>query len=48
MYDALVAAFGTRMLTVFEDVEPSDPETEYGGDSINDPNPSGNPDEDDN
>ena len=50
MYDALASMFSVRALMVTE-VEPVDPETEieeYGGNSINDPNPSGNPDEDDN
>jgi len=50
MYDALASMFSVRALMVSE-VEPVDPETdieEYGGNSINDPNPSGNPDEDDN
>ncbi|MFN0070978.1 MAG: hypothetical protein ACKVVP_05750 [Chloroflexota bacterium] len=49
MYEALVATFGVRTLRSNE-MEPAEPETdggeEYGGNSINDPNPSGNPDED--
>ena len=52
MYDALVSTFGVRVLWATETPQPTDPdnpvegEEEYGGNSINDPNPSGNPDED--
>lgn len=47
MYDSIISMFGVRTARVRETVEPVDPEEEYGGNSINDPNPSGNPDEDD-
>ena len=52
MHDALVSIFRLRTLTVAV-MDPEDPEgdgdlgIEYGGGSINDPNPSGNPGEDD-
>jgi hypothetical protein len=48
MYEPLALIFGARVHWEIED--PENPqvgdEEEYGGNSINDPNPSGNPDED--
>jgi hypothetical protein len=46
MYDAIASLFGVQTLWTAT-MEPEEPEEEYGGNSINDPNPSGNPDEDD-
>jgi hypothetical protein len=45
VYDALVSIFRVRALSATA-VEPAESETEvkYGGNSINDTNPSGNPD----
>ena len=49
MYEPLALMFGARVHWTVEPEDPENPvegEEEYGGNSINDPNPSGNPDED--
>jgi hypothetical protein len=50
MYEPLAFMFGARVHWTMEPENPESPTLddgeEYGGNSINDPNPSGNPDED--